>query len=102
MFWNNQCKNLSERIWIPSLIDKNQFHRDEDFRCNNKNILCNYYHSPEPINIDDVIEFNELPIVDNDYEKKKLRTKLVKRENTRMNKEISKYNSQQKTKKSLQ
>ena len=96
MFWNNECKKISKKIWLPPLIDNSQYHRDNDFKCNNKYISFNRYDLLENIDINNIFEFNDIPLINNSSNKNKLRKQLLFKENRRKEKEIDKYKKKHK------
>lgn len=89
MFWNDECKKLSDKLWIPKNLIHQSFER-KNFKCDNKNITFNYYTNNDKFVPN--IQFQNIPIYNNQMEKEKLFVSLHKKEITRMDKEISNPN----------
>ncbi|BCS82559.1 transposase [Cotonvirus japonicus] len=85
MFWNDQCAKLSKSLWIPSNIIDHKPNKRKYFKCHNPNITFNYFSDNVKINKN--IKFNDVKVTNNDDKKDKLKTKLVKAENSRYLKE---------------
>jgi hypothetical protein len=80
MFWNDECKEMSDQLWIPSLEITHHPEQKNYFRCENKNISFNYYADKDAFLPD--IEFQEIELPDNTLKKNKLYMKLQQRTKT--------------------
>lgn len=87
-FWNDQCRNLSDILWKPSLNSKPDSHKAEHWNCNNKNISFSVYNASP--NITNNLTFKPIPEINNTAEKKRVFFRMFSAEITRFSKFINK------------
>ena len=88
MFWNQHCKKLVKKLWIPKLSIKHIPSKRKYFKCQHSKISFNYFSDGNKTY--DNLKFKEITIKNNTKEKEKLNNQLYNKEVRRLIKEVCK------------